>query len=347
MKWPFGKSEKRADSSYTDALVAAITANAGNQSTAFPYATGALESVAGLVGRAFAACEVSAPEHLSQVLTPAFLSMVGRALIRRGEAVFYIDVNEVGEIALLPCESHDVDGNPDPASWRYRCSVAGPERTRTYSRVEQAGVVHLCYARDVETPWRGYGPLQVALLAGRLSAETVKSLADESSGPRGAFLPLPMDGDDPTLALLKSDIRGAAGKVLLTEGGDFDKATGDNTNWMVRRFGASPPDSLVKLATLATGEVLAACGASETLFGGGDGTAKRESYRQFLFGTLAPLGRLVSSELSMKLEADVTLDWTELRASDVAGRARAFQSLVGGGMDMAQAAQVSGVLVDD
>ena len=89
-----------------------------------------------------------------------------------------------------------------------------------------------------------------------------------------------------------------------------------------------------------------ACGASEALFRGGDGTAKRESYRQFLFGTLAPLGRLVSSELSMKLEADVTLDWTELRASDVAGRARAFQSLVGGGMDMAKAAQVSGVLID-
>ena len=43
---------------------------------------------------------------------------------------------------------------------------------------------------------------------------------------------------------------------------------------------------------------------------------KREAYRQFLFGTLAPLGRLIASELSVKLEAEIKLDWTELRASD-------------------------------
>ena len=58
----------------------------------------------------------------------------------------------------------------------------------------------------------------------------------------------------------------------------------------------------------------------------------------------APLGKLVGAELSAKLEADIVLDWTELRASDVSGRARAFQSLVGAGMELQQAAAVSGVL---
>ena len=52
------------------------------------------------------------------------------------------------------------------------------------------------------------------------------------------------------------------------------------------------------------------------------GTAMREAYRQFLFGLVSPLGRMFAAELSEKLDEDITLDWTELRASDIAGRAR-------------------------
>ena len=40
--------EKRADSSYTDALVAVLTSGAAGTSTALPTATAALESCAGL-----------------------------------------------------------------------------------------------------------------------------------------------------------------------------------------------------------------------------------------------------------------------------------------------------------
>ena len=84
MIWPFGKYEKRADSSYTDALVASLLSNAGNQSSAIPYATGALESVAGLVGRAFAVADVSAPDHLTRVLDPAFWPCVDPTRRARG-----------------------------------------------------------------------------------------------------------------------------------------------------------------------------------------------------------------------------------------------------------------------
>ena len=48
MKWPWQSNmEYRADSSYTDALIAAITANAKGQTTAFPTAVGALEAASG------------------------------------------------------------------------------------------------------------------------------------------------------------------------------------------------------------------------------------------------------------------------------------------------------------
>ena len=41
------------------------------------------------------------------------------------------------------------------------------------------------------------------------------------------------------------------------------------------------------------------------------------------------------------------LSWQELRASDLSGRARAFQSMVGGGMDISKAISVAGLMVED
>ena len=65
---------------------------------------------------------------------------------------------------------------------------------------------------------RGIGPLQAAHLAGRLSAEVSTALADELSGPRGALLPLPnLDGTDPTIDLLKEDIKALGGGLAFVE----------------------------------------------------------------------------------------------------------------------------------
>ena len=347
MRWPWSNRETRADSSYTDALVAAITAGARGEATAFPTATAALEACAGFVGRAFAAAEVAADARTLQVLSPDCLAMIGRALVRRGEIVLLIRV-EGGRLRLLPAASHDIDGGPDPETWRYRCTIGGPERTLTYDQVAQESVIHVAYSRDPEHPWRGQGPLQVAQLAGRLSAETAAALADESSGPRGAFLPVPVDGNDPTIATIKADIRKAKGNILLGQGGDWDSGkSGGRAMWKAERFGADPPAGLVELLSLASAEVYAACGLNPALFVGGEGTAKREAYRQALHSVIAPLGRLVSHELAEKLDSDVALDWIELRAGDISGRARAFQSLVGGGMDIAKAAALAGLVVSD
>ena len=43
------------------------------------------------------------------------------------------------------------------------------------------------------------------------------ALADEASGPRGMLLPTPVDGNDPTITALKSDLRSLRGKVALVE----------------------------------------------------------------------------------------------------------------------------------
>ena len=143
--WPFNqKLETRADSSYTDALVAAITANAGGQSTAFASATGALEACAGMVSRAFMTAEVKSDPFVVDALTPDVLGMIGRALIRKGQIVQYIDTSS-GSLRLLPCESHDVAGYPDPATWRYTCTIGG-----LTGRVHlQPSTVERCYPSSV------------------------------------------------------------------------------------------------------------------------------------------------------------------------------------------------------
>lgn len=349
-KLKFWKRETRADSSYTDALVAAITANARGETTAFPTATSALESCAGLVGRAFAAAEVDGPAYAVDALTPETMLMIGRALIRRGEIVFGMDVSE-GRLFLWPAASHDVDGDHDPRSWRYRLNLAGPDLQTTRENVSGVEVVHLCYARDPETPWRGYGPLQVAQLAGRLSAETTAALADEASGPRGSFLPMPSKGgDDPTLAKLRGDIKKARGTMLAVEsmGTMAAGAPAPAGDWMQKRFGAAPPEALVRLLGTATIEVMGACGLSPSLFMDGDGTGKRESWRQALFAVIQPLGRIVETEMRIKLDApNLKISWSELRASDLQARARSFQSMVQAGMDIEKAVRLSGLVLPE
>ena len=188
----------------------------------------------------------------------------------------------------------------------------------------------------------------MAALAGRLSAETVRALGDESSGPVGRLLGIPVDGQDATVEGLKADIKNAAGRVALLETGDWGNAGGDTSvDLDTKRFGAEPPASLVDLVDVSSREIYAACGFNTALWGGSQAASVREAWRLALFGVLSPLGRLVEAELKDKLDDEVSLSWQELRASDLSGRARAFQSMVGGGMDISKAIAVAGLMVVD
>ena len=292
--------------------------------------------------------EVRGPAWAVQALTPSCLALIGRSLIRSGELVLAIDAAD-GELKLWPAADHDVTGGYDPASWIYRLNLAGPSYLATRT-VSAEGVCHFQYMQDPARPWHGVGPIQSAALAGRLSAEVVKALADEASGPRGHLLPVPgKDGQDETVTQLKTDLRTMNGQAALVESvstlqPDRAMAGGD---WNPKRLGANPPDALVELADRATREVLSCCGISPALFDSRAAAASREAYRQLLHGVVAPLGRIVAAELTSKLEAEVAFDWAELRAGDIAGRARAFQSLVGGGMDVAKAAALAGLMIAD
>lgn len=114
---------------------------------------------------------------------------------------------------------------------------------------------------------------------------------------------------------------------------------------MAKRFGAAPPATLVELRNASASAVLDACGIPSALTAsGGDGAGRREVWRQFLWGSVAPLARVIEAEITAKLGTTVRLRFDELRASDLAGRTRAFQSMVGGGMEIEKAAALAGLM---
>ena len=342
MTFPWTKPETRAVD-YTDTLVALLIQQAtGNTLAADSQATAAFESVVGTVGRGFAACEVSADSPTVQAaLTPDFMELAGRSLIRGGELVCYIDTSG-GVVNLLPAQSHNVYGGPMPSGWRYDVSLSGPSLTQSYYDIPAQSVVHLKYASHKTTPWRGQSPIEVASLSGKLSAETIKALGDEAGGPVGRILGLPTDGDDPGIAQFKRDLAAARGGIATVENGDWGKIDGSYASMKTERFGAEPSRPLVDLAKQASSEIFSACGINPALFVSGDSASLREAWRLALFGCLWPLGRKVAAELSLKLGM-VELSWSELRASDLQGRARGFQSLVGGGLSVQAAAMEAGL----
>ena len=314
--WPFGdKLETRAESSYTDTLIAALVSRAQGKSLGIPTATAALEACVGTVGRGFAASEVTGPDSLTRALTPGVLEMIGRSLIRTGELVLLIDT-QAGRLRLVPAETHDVEGGPFPEEWEYTLTLGGPSKTVTYGFVPATSVLHFRYAADPARPWRGNGPVEVAALAGKLSAETVNALASESSGPVGRLLGIPVDGADATVAALKLDIKNAAGRTALLETGDWGNAGGDTkVDLDTKRFGAEPPASLVELLDASTREIYAACGFNAALWGGSQAASVREAWRLALFGVLSPLGRLVEAEARDDICSMVTS--ARLQAEDI------------------------------
>ena len=369
MRWPFGKAdiidapdpeiltarieelETRAATSYSDAFISAlIQAAKGTVATpSTPMATAHLETASGLVGRSFAGVEVTAPDAIAGALTPAFFTLVGRSLIRRGEAIFRIDVVD-GMLQLLPAMSHSITGGPNPNEWQYLVQTGGPSESVSVS-LPAASVLHLRYATEIDTPWRGISPLSVAYLSGQLSAATIASLRSEASGPVGSFLPLPgVDGGDETLDKLKLDIGNNDGKMHLVESmADAMESGGaaPQGDWLAKRYGPTPPAAMVELLQTVKYEIFSACGIPPGLYTVGAASSIREAFRVYLTTTLLPLQKLVLHELREKLDREINLSFDEINSADVPGRARSFQSLTNGGMDIMAAIKASGLLVSD
>ena len=211
--WPFRKPERRESLPFTDAVVAALGAQASGQGVTSAGQTAALEAATALYVGAFVGARIEPPVP---ALRPAVIALIVRDLIRRGESLHEILVDR-GELRLQPVGSWDVRGGWDERTWFYRVDEFGPSGNITRFR-PAAAIVHCRYAVDPARPWLGIGPLGWARLAGTMLANSEARLGEEASGGVSRVVPLPSSmtgaGNQDKLAALKADFAKGRGRAF-------------------------------------------------------------------------------------------------------------------------------------
>ena len=330
----FGQPEIRS-ASYTDQLVAAAVATASGAGSHDVALTAAAEIARGQWGRAFAAAR-------SDVLDPSQLEMIGRALVSPGEIVFL----RAGG-SLIPVASHEIFGSgPRREDWRYRITINAPGGALS-REVGHDDVCHFRVRATPDAPWYGRSAWAACPTTASLAARIEISLSNEQRSGTGSIVSVPdaakADSDGVTLAL--ANARGAIllGDSAAAQDGGTGRAAGGR-EWQPTRFGPTPPASQIDLRAGVGASILAAAGVSPALIAANTPAAgMRESFRQFLFLTIAPVGRIVAQEAQRVMGGSGLLDWSALAASDVNGRARAFGSLVKAGLAVDEAKRIAGL----
>ena len=343
----FGRKQPAGveDRSYTDAIVELILA----RSQAMPAsaaATSALEIAAGVVSRAFGAGRVEGGSIDAARFGPSMLADVGRDLIVQGESVW---LTRAGR--WMRAAHWEVSGRTsDPDAWRYSLAVRVPDGEVSYTDFG-ANVIHARYSSDRTAPWDGVPPLTRADLAGTLFANMEHRMGEEAGGSVGHLLPIPVDGDDASVGGLKSDLGNLRGKTALVEttaaGFGQGRAAAPQADYRPQRIGATFTPQTVGVYSAVQLSILAACGVPIELVSESEGTGQREAWRRFLHGTIQPLADTFAAELSKVTRSPARVSFDALFASDIAGRARAFQSMVGAGMDIEEAARQAGLVGAD
>ncbi len=331
--WKRDVSEKQPeaeDRNYSDIVTQALV-DAATDNLTDAYVS-ALEIAAGQLSRAFAAAGVSGTG--AAAFDTWTMAQIGRSLVEGGEAVWY----RVGR-RLMRADNYEI-----LPTGRYQLSLAGGVRTKDARRV-----FHARWNVDTASG-RGLSPLGAARTLRQLMQRLEGSLATEGNAAVGYLLPVPSDGAAGNIEQLKQDLAALQGRIAVVEttrqGWGEGQSAAPRRDFDLARLGPAYPEGNVRLFVAARESVLAACGYPVQLAQDSDGTAQREAWRRYLHGTVAPLGRIVARE-AQRVGLAIALDWDALFASDIAGRARAFQSLVGGGMDIAQAAAAAGLLMEE
>lgn len=325
MKMPWHRSEPETRD-YTSAVTAAIEAAAAGQS----QRPSCVEIAAGQVSRAFASGDAAGAD--AGLFTATVLGRIGRDLIRAGESVWLARRGRLRYVMRYTINENGFYHLDSPA----------------YGRdVNPNDMFHVRYAVNGQT-LRGVAPIDLTPTLRDMLLHMESQIRDEANTPTGYLLPIPVEGDE--VDALRNDLSRLAGQVALvktaTGGWDQGRASAPRREYEPIRFGMRLPDSTVVAYRDAQRMALAAMGVPTGLIDPEDGTGQREAWRRFLHGTIQPLARLVEAAAA-SAGLGVALTFDALMASDIAGRARAFQSLVGAGMDIEAAAAATGLITEE
>ena len=340
MRWPWTKLETRQDSGYSDAIIAAILAAAGGEVTAGLSA--GVETAAGHWGRAFASADIHPAGMVADMLIP-HLSLIGRSLVEKGEIVFEIGMGD--RVELIPAASATIEGGAAPSTWTYVVTLSGPSESVT-RRLPANRVLHLMYATTVGTPWRGVSPIVKSGTTTTLLNNLETRLGQETGAAVGHIIAVP---NTSASSQLQADIRAMKGSTVLAETTKQNWGTGgpptNYVDYRPERIGAHPPEVLRDLRRDVEQSVLAACGVPVSVLGGSDGTAARESFRQFLHLTIFPIAQQIARQTGDVFDIpEMAFSFDKLFASDLQGRARAAASLVTAGAPVDRAMALAGLL---
>ena len=359
--WPFKNraEERQSGGGYTDAVVAAIEAQASAK-VADASSTAAIEAAAGALSRAFMSATVDGPSWAQEAISPVWLAQVGRSLIREGASLSVMVMGGDGMVELIPAAYWNFENiNPGAqegereSSWEARVSTYGP--STSYTRlVSRDRLIFVRWGSSPGTRYQGRGPTSWAHTTARLQGEAERSLADEAAGPLAQLLTTPegtdtdSDDDSDPWAAVRVALAGARGGSVLVEtvstGGGDGPAAAPRRDWEPRRLGPAMPDAMVAVAQASFSRMLAACGVPPALYDPmAPATGLREATRLWHMGTVVPLARLIEHELSARLDVPVRLVFDNYPL-DLAGRAQAFVKLVSGGVAVNEALVTAGLL---
>ena len=339
MKWPWSKPEVRASSSYTDQVVSRLVAASAGVGDGGALA--ALETASKWWGLGLSSASVKPANIALASITPSVLDAIGRALCRSGESLHVIDVRN-GRVTLTPTASWTVHGTDDPSTWLYRVTLSGPSTSRTITLPGES-VLHIRYAPHPSRPWAGRSPVRLAIDTARVAGLLENATAGELNFTQQQLLtPRRGAGDyDVADSLTPTTIQKIVSAFSEHVSTGAFVLPADVTP---QRLGPEPPDSFALLRDRFENSLLAMCGIPPALVATrGTGGAMRESFRQVLHALLKPLGAILGEELREKLHPDAALSFDALRAGDITGSARAFGSLVTGGLTPKSAAAIVGL----
>ena len=346
MKLPFFNLEiRQAGQGYTDAIVEALASASSGEDRAKGRVPSAASIAASVWARAFASASVKPDTLQTRSLTPAVLSDMSRQLCLHGEAIYEIVVDN-GDMSLDRACAWSITGD---SAWSYELQFGRPSSTVTRT-VESDRVIHVRHGSSASEPWKGRGILSTEKLAVKIATLLELSLADEFSLPTGAIAPLPA-GDNVQLQKDLNQLKGGL-KLVESVGSHWDLGNAASSrpgqDWAIRRLGPNPPATLQGLYEATSRQILAAAGVNASILGGTDAAGSREGFRQFLHSTLQPIANIVAHQLAEALDVpDLSFDFSSLFAGDLSGRARAFGSMVKGGMSLDRAAALAGLLIED
>jgi len=324
---PFRPSPEMRET-YTDQQIAAAVATA--KGTAASALTATVEAAARLWEAGFSA-------GVSSVLAPWQLALTGRALLLKGEIVFW----RSGRSGLLPVASHDVQGaSAFPGRWTYRLTMPTPSTSIT-REAKADRVLHARIGCTVAQPWKGCSPLTNSGASTGMLQQVERSLSEEHAGPVGSVVGVPNPEESQAVI---NEIAALKGRVIAAEASEMDlpgEGAAARTSWKPNRIGPAPAEGTIASREAVERSILAAAGVPVELVQPSSGSDAREGWRRFLWSTVAPAASIVSAELR-RLGLDSAISFDALNASDLAGRARAYSQLRKAEMDDSEARRIAG-----